>query len=244
MQKIRVMIVSAREASARSLKTILDHDESFDAFWHPFSSLREALEAAQGSQPDIVLFDLEPAEAHYDSTRRLKNLCPSTLVIALAENGAAGKTIRAVAAGADGCLSRDMLPCHLLMALRLVYREKVLFFPGNPLLKEFLRDTNGCKVPAPERSSPQRSHEPPGDPGAAGGETAGSQFPLTQREKEVYRLLTLNYSNKDIARTLYISEPTVKSHVSSILRKLGLQNRREVILHAAREGNLESGPVQ
>ncbi|MTI80488.1 MAG: response regulator transcription factor [Firmicutes bacterium] len=59
---------------------------------------------------------------------------------------------------------------------------------------------------------------------------------LTRREKEVYHLMTKNYSNREIANKLYISEPTVKTHVSSILRKLGKKNRAQAIVYSYQIG--------
>jgi DNA-binding NarL/FixJ family response regulator len=236
MQKVRLMIVSEREMMHRGLEAILSSDPSFEIIGGT-NDPEESVEEAREIQPDLVLFEPGPEGDGLAAVRRLKEACPCTAVVVFTDGDGPEEIRAAVKAGADGCLTKRMLPGQLKGALELICRAGVFCLPGS--LRRFL----GCEEKS-SLSPDQNGSTGPSENGAyEGGGEPGGRFPLTARELEVYRLLVQNYSNKEIARTLFISEPTVKSHVSSILRKLGLTSRTQIILNEIQKGNRYSPPL-
>lgn len=173
-------------------------------------------EAADGAEvvalagklvPDVVLMDLVMPELDgVEATRRIRELSPSTRVIALTSFDDDDRIFPAIKAGAAGYLLKDVPPQELVDAVRRVHRGEALLHPvvAGRLMQEVAAET-----PAAET--------------------------LTERELEVLRLIARGLPNKLIARDLGVSEKTVKTHVSNILAKLHLSDRTQVALYAVRE---------
>jgi DNA-binding NarL/FixJ family response regulator len=121
---------------------------------------------------------------------------------------------RAVRSGASGFLYKDVDPDALIRAIRAVNDGNLLLGPG----------AAGTLVTGPS---------PAGD-GRPGGPPRGGLGALTLREREVLDELARGRSNREIARALHVSEKTVKTHVSSVLAKLGVQDRTQAALYAVR----------
>ena len=168
----------------------------------------EAVDLAAELLPDVVLLDLvmpEPAGA--EVIRRIRAASPATKVIVLTTFAGDAEIFPALKAGAAGYLLKDVGPAELAEAIRRVHAGEALLSP---------------KVAA------RVLRELAGDPEPGAG-------PLTPRELDVLRLLARGLSNKAIALELVVSEKTVKTHVSSILGKLGLGDRTQAALYAVRE---------
>ena len=168
----------------------------------------EAVDLAAELLPDVVLLDLvmpEPAGA--EAIRRIRAASPATKVIVLTTFAGDAEIFPALKAGAAGYLLKDVGPAELAEAIRRVHAGEALLSP---------------KVAA--RVLRELADDP--EPGAG---------PLTPRELDVLRLLARGLSNKAIAAELVVSEKTVKTHVSSILGKLGLGDRTQAALYAVRE---------
>lgn len=229
MQKVRLMIISERELMHRGLATILSSDPYFEIMGRP-GNPEESVEEAREVQPDLVLFEPGGGRDGLAAVRRLKEVCPYTVVIVFTDGDGTEEIRSAVEAGADGCLTKRMLPGQLKSALELICRAGVFCLPGS--LRRFFGGEEDGRSGTGKSGSPvlleNGAFEGAGEP--------NGRFPLTARELEVYRLLVQNCSNKEIARTLFISEPTVKSHVSSILRKLGLTSRTQIIMNEMQRG--------
>jgi DNA-binding NarL/FixJ family response regulator len=132
----------------------------------------------------------------------------------------------ALRAGASGFLLKDTMPADLLSAIRVIAAGEALLAPSvtRRLLGEFVRRPDGRGGPA--------------GPGAAGG---GELKELTDREREVLRLVARGLSNGEIAAELVISPATAKTHVAHLLTKLGCRDRVQLVIVAYRAGLVPTG---
>ena len=174
---------------------------------------REAVAKALALLPDVVLTDIYmPGMDGLEAARRIKAALPSTKIVVLTVSEEDQKLFEALKAGAHGYLLKNVEPEELFRTLRGVVRGEAFVTPSMAakILEEFTREVR-----------PQK-----------GTTSAG----LSPREREVLELLTRGAANKGIATALAISENTVKNHLKSIMEKLHLENRVQVVAYALREG--------
>jgi len=178
------------------------------------SSGREALEVTHQTQPRIVLLDIRMAGGDgLDTLQALRSQNPDTAVVMLTTYDNPTYMARAVAGGAVGYLLKGMNQEELLTALRAVHRGEILLTAKD--LSHLLRGIT------PETPGVQDLIEP-----------------LTDRELEVLRLMATGLPNREIAAILFIAECTVKTHVEHIIGKLGVSDRVQAAVWAARHGLL------
>ena len=171
----------------------------------------EAIARVKELQPDVVLMDLVmPELVGIDAIRRIQTERPQTRILVLTSFATEDKIFPAIKAGALGYHLKDSGPEELVQGIREVYSGEASLHPV--IARKVLQ----------ELSSP--SQQPP------------TADPLTARELEVLRLVAQGQSNQRIAKMLFISETTVRSHVSNILGKLHLASRTQAALYALREG--------
>ena len=166
----------------------------------------EAVRLTRQHAPDVLLLDLKLPEL--DGLGVLSELAAqqaSTRVLVLTSGAGPGSAALALQAGAAGFLYKDVDPDALVRAIRSVH--------------------DGHTVLAPEAAD-QVTARPAGQSRGIGA--------LTGREREVLALLAAGQSNREIARTLHVSEKTVKTHVSAVLAKLGVADRTQAALFAVR----------
>lgn len=179
----------------------------------------EAIEAVRANRPDVVLMDLRmPGLDGITATQQIRALPDPPHVIALTTWDLDDAVMRALQAGASGFLLKTAPPLDIMAAVRSVMAGDAVLSPRSTrhVLDHLGRD---------ERGELRRR---------AQAEIAG----LTDREREVARTAGLGYSNAQIAQELYISEATVKAHLSSIQTKLGVENRVQIAVLAERAGLL------
>jgi DNA-binding NarL/FixJ family response regulator len=169
---------------------------------------REAVDLAHTLQPDVILMDMIMPEM--DGPQAINLIVqenPKARILVLTSFGESKQISSAIEAGALGYLLKDSMPDDLLHAIRSVYR-------GNLVMPQDL----ALKMMHPQPTMPEIDQ-------------------LTERETDVLRLLAQGLSNQEIAMHLHISTTTVRSHISSILLKLGVSNRTQAAL-IARERQL------
>ena len=173
---------------------------------------REAVELAEKLQPDLVLMDLVMPEMDgIAATKRIKEMSDDIEILILTSFVDRDHVIPAIEAGAAGYQLKDIEPDELVEVIRKIMRGENILHP--------LATTHLMK----ERERPK--------------ETPLHQLnPLTPREKDVLSELSKGKSNREIARSLYVTEKTVKTHISNIFSKLGVQDRTQAVLYAVKHG--------
>lgn len=167
----------------------------------------EAIALVRELEPDVILLDIRmPRLDGIEATRQIVESGSATRILVLTTFDLDEYVHGAIRAGASGFLLKDVRPAELVDAIRVVAG-------GNALL-----------APASVTRLLDRFAEPAGPP-------AGIQL-LTDREEEILRLLASGLSNGEIAERLVLSETTVKTHVSNLLRKLGVRDRVQAVIAA------------
>jgi NarL family two-component system response regulator LiaR len=213
--KIRVLVVDDHPIVRQGLRTFIDLQSDMEVVGEGTNGI-EAVDLARCTQPDIVLLDLVMPEMDgFQATSRIIECSPNSRVIILTSFSEEEKVLPAIRAGAHGYLLKDIAPTELVQAVRDAYLGKVQLHP------EIARKL--MSVVAAEESSASRS-------------ATDAYDELTERENEVLHLIADGLNNREIAEKLFISEKTVKTHVSSILSKLGLADRTQAAIYALRRG--------
>jgi NarL family two-component system response regulator LiaR len=211
--EIRVLIADDHAVVRQGLRTFLELQEDIEVV-ADVADGEAALRAAVEHEPDVVLMDLVmPGMGGVDAIGALREVRPEARVLVLTSFLDDEKLFPAVRAGAAGYLLKDVEPAELVRAIRTVDAGEALLHPAVAarLMEEFAE----TERPVAEEA-------------------------LTAREREVLELIARGLPNKLIARDLQIAEKTVKTHVSSILSKLGLTDRTQAALYAVRRGMVES----
>lgn len=206
--QVRVYIVDDHELVRYALRAVVESDGDMLVVGEA-SSGEEALGDIERVTPDLVLLDLRmPGIGGVETCRRLLESWPGLRVVVLTSYGDDDEVFGVLTAGAVGYIMKDTSPEALLQALRGVADGQTV------LDSDVARRVIDAGGPGPA----------PFDPG------------LSERETDVLTLLARGWSNRRIARELWITEPTVKSHVSHILRKLKVADRTGAALEAVRLG--------
>jgi len=214
VEKIRVLIVDDHQVVRQGLSTFLGLRPEIVVVGEAADG-RAAVEMAGKFKPDIVLMDLVMPELDgIAATRQIRSLYPQTHVIALTSFTEDDKVIPAIQAGAASYLLKDVTPDDLVEAILAVHRGEARLHPDIA------------------RKLMERVAQAPAEPRP----TAAPVESLTARELEVVRLVARGRSNHEIAQELVISEKTVKTHVSSILSKLNLEDRTQLAIYAIKSG--------
>ena len=208
-RSIRVLIVDDHGVVREGLRAYLELEPDIEVVGEARDG-QEGVRRALELQPDVVLMDLVmPNMDGVDATTRIKQQYPDTHVIVLTSFLDDERVVPAIKAGATSYLLKDVAAADLARAIRAARAGQAQLHPE--VARRLMQ-----QVTAPRKPD------------------AGAQ--LTDREREVLRLLAEGRSNKEIARSLVVSERTVKGHVSNILGKLGLQDRTQAALFAVRNG--------
>jgi DNA-binding NarL/FixJ family response regulator len=203
----RIVLVDHHLMVRHGLRQLLDAEPDLEVVAEAGDS-RRAIDVVLEQRPDVVVMDLDMPELDgIAATRCLRDRYPEVHIVVLANADDDTLAVAAVRAGAIGYLSKAVSSEGLLQTVRAAARGHVSFSPAaSALLVEALH---------------RPAHEPE---------------QLTARELEVLGYVAQGLSNKEIASKLRISEKTVKSHVSTILGKFGMESRTQAAIHATRTG--------
>jgi two-component system, NarL family, response regulator LiaR len=208
-ETIKVLIVDDHAVVREGLRAFLGMLSGIEVVGEAANGA-EALRMAERTNPTVILMDMVMPEMDgVEAIRRLHETRPEVKCIALTSFAGDDTVFPAIRAGAVAYLLKDVSPQELEDAVRAAARGEVRLHPD--VMRRLMA---GVSQPA----------------GSAGQET------LTAREREVLSCLGRGLSNKEIAAELFISEKTVKTHVSAVLSKLDLADRTQAALFAVRHG--------
>ena len=191
-----------------------------------------AVDLVARTRPQVVLMDLNmPGCDGVAATRRIT--ADDRFVVVLTTYADDESIIGALQAGALGYLTKDATRAEIGRALRAAAAGQAVLDP------DVQRRLLSAAARAPEMPAPTGTPGTPGAPGAPGGAGSREADDLTPREAEVLRLIAEGQSNREIARTLFVSEATVKTHVNRIFAKTGSRDRAQAIRYAYTRGYAE-----
>ncbi|MGD1914496.1 MAG: response regulator [Rivularia sp. (in: cyanobacteria)] len=208
---ISVVLVDDQHLIRQGLKALLELEPDLEIVGEAANGL-EAVDKVEKLQPHVVLMDIRmPRMDGVAATREIKNIFPQTKILVLTTFDDDEYIKAALQNGAMGYLLKDTPSEELAVAIRAVYRGYTQLGPG--IVKKLLTQF-------PPATASQSSTPPP------------SLEELTKREKEVLCLIATGANNREIAQKLYISEGTVKNHVTNILNRLELRDRTQAAIFA------------
>jgi DNA-binding NarL/FixJ family response regulator len=209
---IQLLLVDDQALICQGLQAILSLEIDLEVIGTANNG-QTAIEQVAALHPDIVLMDIRmPLMDGREATRLITQRFPEVKVLVLSTFDDDSYIRDAIRAGAKGYLLKDMPSEDLAHAIRLVYRGYSQMGPG------LLERLTVSEIIVNE-SSASETFQP-------------ELTQLTPREREVLEKLSLGMTNRDIAQELYISEGTVKTHVTHLLNRLNLKNRSQLAIHA------------
>lgn len=210
---IRLLVVDDHQIVRAGLVTMLGRREGFQVVGEAGDGL-EAVEQARALKPDVILMDMRMPRCNgVEATTRIKAELPQVQVLVLTTYDDDELIWGAIQAGAKGYLLKDAPLTELFQAIQTVAAGQSLLQPS-VAAKLMERISGGGAAPRqPELAEP-----------------------LTEREVEILRLMAQGAGNKEIGSTLFISDNTVKTHISHIFQKLGVTVRTEAVTKALRLG--------
>ena len=224
MDKIRLLIASEDYSLSRGLSAIFAAESLFEVIGSfPYD---EAIHSCMELQPDAVLLDMSrDLVRHEAQVEQIRKECPCSMIFVLVDQEQVDH-LGVLIQGIDGIIPKGIMRGCLVKTLELACQAGVFCLPAS-LKKKVSCCTLEKNVSLPGLKSLE----------------LGNNETLTRREAEILQLMAQNFSNRQIANNLYISEPTVKTHVSNILRKLGINNRAEAIIFSYQMGLVEQPNV-
>jgi DNA-binding NarL/FixJ family response regulator len=214
--KISILIVDDHAVVRQGLRTFIDLQEDMFVVGEGTDGI-EAVELASQLKPDIILMDLVmPRLNGVEATQKILHNTPACKILILTSFGEDQMVFPAIRNGAQGYLLKDIQPNDLVKAIRSANQGNVQLHP------DIAR-----KLMASVSSSNQSIDEP---------DEMNGRAQLTDREIEVIKYIARGLSNREIAQEMVISEKTVKTHVSNLLGKLGVEDRTQAAIWAVKNG--------
>lgn len=209
---IKILIVEDYQLIRKGIKSNLEMEEDIEILTE-VDNAEDAVRKCRELKPDIVLMDLKLGDdenAGITAAKAIKDEMSDTKVLILTFYDDEDHIAKAIEARVDGYLLKDVDRKELSKAIRTISQGKAAIHPAiaSKMMQKLAMD------------------------GETGKKKREIQYNLSSREMEVYELLTKGMSNKEIAARLFISEATVKAHISSILRKLNVTDRVQAVIMA------------
>ena len=213
---IRIVIVDDHAVVRSGLRRVLDAEDDIDVVGEA-GDLRNAVFEVRAQKPDVVLMDVVmPGGSGIDATPAVLKEVPEAKVLVLSMQDDPRYVREAFAAGAHGYVLKEAADAEVVDAVREVASGG-----------RYVHPALGARLVAAEAEERAKA----------------DADPLSEREREVLRLLALGHTNQEIAKMLFLSVRTVETHRAHIMQKLRLQTRAELVRYAIEAGLLESEPT-
>ena len=213
MSTIKILLAEDHVVVRQGTRQLLEREQDLDVIGEAGDG-EEAVRLASQLKPDVVIMDVAmPKLSGIEATKQIKKLLPLTIVLVLTGYDYDEYIFSLLEAGAAGYLLKDVSGEELVGAVRAVYAGEPVLHPV--VLHRLMGRFN---------------------PSGAGPAPAKPVEVLSEREMEVLKVAAKGMSNKDIGKTLFISERTVQAHMRSIFNKLGVGSRSEAILYSLKRG--------
>ena len=213
---IRVLVADDQSMVRAGFRMLLAGEEDMEVVAEASNGL-EAVDKAGRFHPGIILMDIRMPELDgLQATRRILAADPAARILILTTFDLDEFVFEALRAGASGFVLKDDSPEELIAAIRTVAAGDAMLSPA--ITKRVIQKFAGMQRPAVPKEIEQ----------------------LSERERDVFRLMSHGLSNAEIGKELYISETTVKTHVTHILQKLNLRDRVQAVVLAYQTGLFES----
>ena len=210
---VRVLIVDDHAVVRAGLRLLLDAHDDLEAAGEA-GSAREAVFKARELQPDVILMDVTmPGQSGIEAAPAVLHEAPEAKVLVLSMQDDPRYVREAFAAGASGYVLKEAADTELVSAVREVARGG-----------RYVHPELGARLIAADSAERKRAEEDP----------------LSDREREVLRMLALGHTNQEIAQELFISVRTVETHRAHVMQKLHLTSRAELVRYALQQGLLEA----
>jgi DNA-binding NarL/FixJ family response regulator len=211
--KIRVLIADDHAIVREGVKALISLADDMEVVGEAADG-REAIERAQALEPDVAVMDIAmPGLGGLEATLEIRKLCPRTRILVLSQYDDREYVRRFLKAGVSGYVLKKSAGSDLIGAIRSVHKGGLVLDPD--VAREAMREHDGT---------------------ADGSSAADPYETLTDREKQVLKLVAEGRSNKDVADLLGISVKTAMSHREHVMEKLDLHSRTELIRFALKEG--------
>lgn len=213
MPRIRILLADDHAILRAGLRAMLNAQPDMEVVGEAADGL-EAIEKALELNPDVVLMDITmPGTNGLEATRQLMRLNQKAKVLALTMHDDKGYLFQILEAGGAGYVLKKAADVDLLGAIRAIHRGEAFLHPA--MAKMLIHNYLGK---------------------AKTSEAQDTEHPLTDREREVLKLVAKGFTNQEIAQRLFLSVKTVETHRSHIMEKLQLRNRAELVRYAIKNG--------
>lgn len=221
MDTLKILVVDDQSLMRQAMTSFVTFEKDMEVVAQA-SDGAEAVNLALQLKPDVILMDLQmPVMNGIDATSKITAALPSTKVLAVTTFHSEDYVVPALKAGASGYIVKDSEPEDIINAIRSVHEGNSVLSPS---IARLLVD-NLAEEAVERRMTATDVYE-------------WSQ--LTSRERDVVKLLCDGYSNREIASTLFLSEPTVKTHVAHIASKVDARDRLQIVVKAYRSNMLKT----
>ena len=213
MEKLKIVLAEDHTILREGLRALLSADPGFEIIGEAQNG-REAVRCVERLEPDLLLMDLSmPRMSGMDAIREIKNRYPDIKIIALTVHKTEEYLLTTLKAGADGYVLKDATHEELFMAIKNVMSGKSYLSPGvsEKVIEGYLEGRESNRSLSPWET-------------------------LSQREREVLKLIAEGFKNKEIAEDLCISLKTVEKHRANLMKKLDLHNAAALTVYAVQKG--------
>jgi two-component system response regulator NreC len=213
MKKVRLLVADDHKIFRQGIKKLLEEEPDLQVVGESADG-RETVKKATELKPDVILMDIAMANLNgLEATKQIKKVLPETKVIMLTMHKNEEYVLQSFQAGASGYILKEGAVEELVSAIRSIYQDKSFLSPtvSKTLVDAYLRKMETGKTETPFDL-------------------------LTDREREVLQLIAEGYTNREVAKQLFISVKTVEAHRAHIMQKLNIHDIAKLVKYAIQKG--------